>query len=92
MFSGTVKVSRTPSDKNSVKHISHIAGEFLRFLLRLVHFGAEIQCETDFLGYEAYSSLNMVNTKGLSKGRVAVITKKAGSARSSKDTLPLKAA
>jgi hypothetical protein len=75
-----------------VKHIAHIAGDFLRFLLRLVHLGAEIQHDTDFLGYEAYSSLNMVTSKGLSQGKVAVIDKKAGSAGSSKESLPLKAA
>ena len=75
-----------------MKDISHIAGDFLRLLLRLVHLGAEIQREADFLGYEAYPSLNVVFFKGLSQGTVAVIAKKAESAGSSKESLPLRAA
>jgi hypothetical protein len=74
-----------------MKRVSHIAGDFLRLLLRLVHLGAEIQRETDFLGYEAYSSLN-ITSKGLSQGNVAVITKKAELAGSSQESRPLKAA
>ena len=75
-----------------MKHVSYIAGDILHLLLRLVHLGAEIQSDTDFLGYEAYSSLNMVASKGLSQGKGAVIDKKAKFAGSSKGSLPLKAA
>jgi len=75
-----------------VKHISHIAGDYLRLLLRLVHLGAETQCDADFLGYEAYSSLNIVISKELSQGKVAVIDKKSEFTGSSKESLPLKAA
>ena len=75
-----------------MKHISHIAGDFLRLLFKLVHLGAEIQRDTDFLGYEAYSSLNRVTSNGLSQRKVAVIDKKAGFVGSNKDSLPLKAA
>jgi len=75
-----------------VKHISHIAGDYLRLLLRLVHLGGKIQHDTDFLGYEAYSSLNIVISKELSQGKVAVIDKKSELTGSSKESLPLKAA
>jgi hypothetical protein len=75
-----------------VKHVSHIAGDFLRLLLRLVHLEEEIQREADFLGYEAYPSFNVVSSKGLSQVTVAVIAKKAESPGFSKESLPLKAA
>lgn len=71
------KVSSTPTDKNSVKRISYIAGEFLRRLLRLVHLGEEIQRDTDFLGYEAYSSRNVITSRGLSEGKEAEKASKA---------------
>jgi len=86
------KVSSTSSDKNSVKHISHIARDFLRLLQRLIHLGAEIESDMDFLGYEAYSPLNIISTKNLAQGKVTVIAKKAGFTGSCKKSLPLKAA
>jgi len=75
-----------------VKRIYSIAGNILRLLLRLVHLGAETQCDADFLGYEAYSSLNMVTSKGLSQGKLAAIDKRAAFTGPSKKSLPLKAA
>lgn len=36
----------------------HRLGEFLHLVLRLIHLGNEIQRETDFLGYEAFSRMN----------------------------------
>jgi hypothetical protein len=92
LYIQTAKVSFTSSDKNCVKHISHIAGDFLRLLLRLVHLGAEIESDMDFLGYEAYSCLNKASSKNLSQGKISVIAKKTGFAGSSKESLPLKAA
>jgi hypothetical protein len=61
-----------------VKHISHIAGDFLRRLLKLVHLVDQSQRDTDFLGYEAYSSLTMVTSRGLSQGKVTEKANKAG--------------
>ena len=86
------KASSTPTDKNSVKHISHIAGDFLRRLLRLVHLEEEIQRDTDFLGYEAYSSLNIVTPRGLSKGKVAEKTDKVRFTEYGNESLSRKAA
>jgi hypothetical protein len=75
-----------------VKQIFLIARNILSLILSRVHLEAEIQRETDFLGYEAYSSLDMVTSKGLSQGKIAVIDKRAEFTVSSKKTLPLKAA
>lgn len=73
----TAKVSSSQTDKNSVNRISHIVSDFLRHILRLVHLEDEIQRDTDFLGYEAYSSLNMVTSRGLSQGQKAEKANKA---------------
>lgn len=75
-----------------MKHTSHIAGDFLRRLLKLFHLEDEIQCDTDFLGYEAYSSLNMVTSKGLSQGKVAEKANKARLTEQGNEVLSRKAA
>jgi hypothetical protein len=74
-----------------VKHISHIAGDYLRRLLRLVHLGDDVQRDTDFLGYEAYS-LNMVTSRDLSKRKVAEKTNKARFTEHGNEALSRKAA
>jgi hypothetical protein len=91
-LSGTAKVPSKLSDKNSVKHVSHIAGDFLRLVLRLVHLGAEIQRDTDFLGYEAFSPISMADFGSLSQVKVATNAKRPGFVGPSKESLPLKAA
>jgi len=45
-----------------MNRLFHKLGEFLHLVLRLIHLGNEIQRDTDFLGYEAFSRMN---TEGL---------------------------
>jgi len=54
--------------------------------------GNEIQRDTDFLGYEAYSSLNMVTSRGLSKGKVAEKANKTRFTEHGNEALSRKAA
>jgi hypothetical protein len=61
-----------------VKHLAHRAGDCLQLLLKLVYPGNEIRRDTDFLGYEAFSSLNMVTFGSPSPVKVAEKANKAG--------------
>jgi hypothetical protein len=50
----------------------------LQRLLKLVRLGKKLGRDTDFLGYEAFCSLNLVITGRLSPGRAAEKADKAG--------------
>lgn len=89
---GTAKVSCAPSDKNNVKYISHIAGVLLRRILSLFHPRNEIKRDTDFLGFEAFSSISTLAVESLPQVKAATKAKEPGFAKSNKESIPLKAA
>jgi len=92
LFLGPLKFPPHPSDKNNVKYISHIAGVLLRPLLSLFHPRNEIKRDTDFLGYEAFSSISTLAIGSLPQAKAATEAKKPGFAKSNKESIPLKAA
>jgi len=75
-----------------VKHFSLRAGGYLQRFLKLVHLGHKIRCDTDFLGYEAFCSLNPVTLGCLSPGKAVEKANKAGFAEPDNKALSRKAA
>jgi hypothetical protein len=76
-----------------VKYIAHIAGVLLRPLQRLFYPRNEDKRDTDFLGYEAFSSIISTLAIGsLPQVKAATKAKKPGFAKSNKKSIPLKAA
>jgi hypothetical protein len=75
-----------------VKHLAQKAGDCLQLLLKLVHPKNEIRRDTDFLGYEAFSSLNIVTFGSPSRVKVAEKANKAGFAEPGDEALSREAA
>jgi len=69
-----------------------MAGVFLRLLLRLAKPKNKIKHDTDFLGYEAFSSISLVAFGSLPQVKACKNDKKPAFVESSEDSLPLKAA
>jgi len=73
-----------------VKHLNQIG--CLQRILKLVHLGNEIRRDTEFLGYEAFCSLNPMTVGCLPRGKTADKANKAGFTEAGNKALSRKAA
>jgi len=75
-----------------VKRLAHRAFGCLQRFMKLVHLGNEIRRDTDFLGYEAFCSLNQATFGGLPREKAGEKAHKAGFAQAGDKVLSGKAA